>query len=222
MMNELYTMKPIVLENGVIKPIIKFDDFSDIIDVFKEPPYGEPLTLFDKIDEYNGYVYHGLALGYYNNEGEIMGYAGLMDEVEDEHSPYFHEGVKFLTPLYIYGLATKSQFRGHGVCSTLVKTVNELAKKQQTDFIYLRINDSESMSESLCRKQGYGDLYQDGEIVLQDVSDVDGKISENTLPSANLRRFLIMPITDKGEKFLSTTGSIKKTAKGKTLVKTMK
>ena len=54
MQNKLFNMKPIEKENGfVIKPITNFDDFSKVIDVFKEPPFDEPLTLKDKLEEYD-------------------------------------------------------------------------------------------------------------------------------------------------------------------------
>lgn len=209
MMNELYkTMKPIYLENGVIKPITEFEEFSDIIEVFTEPPYGEPLTLEDKIEEYNGYVNHGLALGYYNPEGEIMGYIGLMDEVEDEHKEYFDEKIDCLTPLYVYGVATKSEFRGFGIATALIGTTYAHALNNGIDFVYCRINHKDSMSEGIFRKNGYTDLYQNGEIVFQDISDQAFRISDKTDPEGNLKRFLTVPVTENGKEFLVATGSI--------------
>lgn len=204
-MNKLFTMNEIILENGTIKPITEFDDFSEVIDVFKEPPFGETLTLADKLEEYKGYLEKGLALGYYNNEGKIMGYAGLMEEVEDEHASYFDEQIEKLNPFYIYGLATKSEFRGLGICTILMEVIYDIAKENGTDFIYLRINDEGSMSEHLCRKQGYQDLFQKGEVVIQNVSF---ERNNPDLPNEDKRRFLIMPITDKGEKVLTETGSL--------------
>lgn len=209
MMNELYkTMKPIYLNEGVIKPITEFEEFSDIIEVFTEPPYGEPLTLEDKQEEFAGYVNHGLALGYYNHEGEIMGYIGLMDEVEDEHKEYFDKNIDFLKPLYVYGVATKSKFRGHGIATVLIDVINTYAVNADIDFVYCRINHKDSMSEGIFRKNGYTDLYQDGEVVFQDISDQAFRISDKTDPEGNLKRFLLTPITEKGEEFLTLTGSM--------------
>lgn len=224
MMNELYkTMKPIYLEKGIIKPITEFEEFSDIINVFTEPPYGEPLTLEDKIEEYNGYVNHGLALGYYNFEGEIMGYIGLMDEVEDEHKEYFDKNIDLLKPLYVYGVATKSNFRGHGIATVLIEIINTYAVNADIDFVYCRINHKDSMSEGIFRKNGYTDLYQEGEIVFQDISDQAFRISDKTDPEGNLKRFLLTPITEKGEEFLTLTGSIpyetKQVSKEKVFIK---
>jgi len=193
---------------GYVKPITEFDDFSDVIDVFKEPPYGEPLTLEDKIEEYNGYIDHGLALGYYTPEGEIMGYIGLLEEVEDEHKEYFHESIDKLNPLYVYGVATKSKFRGHGVATTLINATCNHAVNENVDFIYCRINHKDSMSEGIFRNNEYTDLYQNGEIVFQDISDQAFRISEETDPEGNLKRFLIIPVTEYGKEFLTLTGSI--------------
>lgn len=214
MMNELWNIDTVYKydENGkylgYVKPITEFEDFSDVIDVFKEPPYGEPLTMEDKIEEYDGYVNHGLALGYYTPEGEIMGYIGLLEEVEDEHKEYFHESIDSLNPLYVYGVATKSKFRGHGVATTLINTTQAHAKNEETDFIYCRINHKDSMSEGIFRNGGYTDLYQNGEVVFQDISDQAFRISEETDPEGNLKRFLIIPVTEYGKEFLTLTGSI--------------
>lgn len=207
-MNKLYNIKEIKLKHGIIKPIQNFEDFSSIIDVFKEPPYGEPLTLEDKLEEFSGYLEKGLALGYYSFDGKIMGYAGLMAEVEEEHTPYFSDLIDNLNPLYIYGLATKKQYRNKGICSTLVRVVNDLAEYLGIDFVYLRINDEGSMSENLSRHLGYVDLYKDGVVAVQDVSQHKSKISENTCASANIRRFLIKPTSFSGELFLRDSGSI--------------
>lgn len=225
MINELYkTMKPIYLEKGVIKPIINFEEFSDIIDVFKEPPYGEPLTTQDKIEEYESYLNHGLALGYYTLDGEIMGYIGLLDEVENEHKEYFHENIDCLNPLYVYGVATKSKFRGHGIATTLINTTFSYALNKDIDFVYCRINHKDSMSEGIFRNSGYTDLYQGGEIVFQDISNQSFRISEETDPEGNLKRFLVMPVTTQGEEFLTITGSIpqKKATKTKEKVLVLK
>ena len=208
-MNKLYNFKKIKVKNGVVKPIENFEDFPDIIDVFKEPPYGEPLTMKDKIDEYVGYLEKGLALGYYNKNEEIMGYIGLMAEVEEEHKPYFNPLITNLNPLYIYGLATKKQFRNHGICSTLIDIVNKMAESYGIDFIYLRINNEESMSEQLSRNLGYTDLYNNGEIAIQLMPQDSNKVSKNTLASANLRRFLIKPITYNAAQILINSESIK-------------
>ncbi|MCI9110752.1 MAG: GNAT family N-acetyltransferase [Bacilli bacterium] len=193
---------------GYVKPITEFDDFSDVIDVFKEPPYGEPLTMEDKIEEYNGYVDHGLALGYYTPEGEIMGYIGLLEEVEDEHKEYFHESIDKLNPLYVYGVATKSKFRGHGVATTLINATCNHAINENVDFIYCRINHKDSMSEGIFRNNEYTDLYQNGEVVFQDISNQTFRISEETDPEGNLKRFLLKPTTEYGKEFLTLTGSI--------------
>ena len=64
MMNELWNIDTVYKydENGkylgYVKPITEFEDFSDVIDVFKEPPYGEPLTMEDKIEEYDLSLIH--------------------------------------------------------------------------------------------------------------------------------------------------------------------
>ena len=209
MMNDLYkTMEPIYLEGGIIKPITEFEEFSDIIEVFTEPPYGEPLTLQDKIEEFNSYVNHGLALGYYNYEGQIMGYIGLLEEVEDEHKQYFDENIDLLKPLYVYGVATKSEFRGHGIATVLIEMINFYAANEGIDFVYCRINHKDSMSEGIFRKNGYTDLYQEGEVVFQDISDQSFRISENTDPEGNIKRFLTIPVTELGKEFLVATGSI--------------
>ena len=193
---------------GFIKTISSFDEFADIINVFKLPPYAEPLTVVDKMEEFEAYINGGLAIACYNDKGQIMGYAGLMNEVEDEHKPYFHEGITNLNNLYIYGLATHPEYRGFGICSELVELINEAATPLGMDFIYLRINHKDSMSEGLCRKKGYGDLYQDGKVVFQDISDQAFRISGATDPEGNLKRFLIMPVTENGKEFLVATGSI--------------
>lgn len=214
MMNELWGLDTVYKydENGncigYVKPITEFNDFSDVIDVFKEPPYGEPLTMEDKVEEYESYVDHGLALGYYTTDGEIMGYIGLLEEVEDEHKEYFDENIDCLKPLYVYGVATKSKFRGHGVATTLINATYNHALNEDVDFIYCRINHKDSMSEAIFRKGGYGDLYQNGEIVFQDISDQAFRISEDTDPEGNLKRFLVEPITEKASEFLTLTGSI--------------
>lgn len=210
MTNSLYTIRELKLENGVIKPIMNFNDFSEIIDIFKEPPFSEPLTDDDKINEYAGYLKNGLALGYYSNEGEIMGYAGIMKEVEDEHAPYFNSGVSSLSPFYIYGLATKAKYRGHGICSTLVNYTEYIAKQIDVDFIYLRINEEGSMSEDLCRKQGFDDLYQDGKKVVQ---AVEFERNNPDVPSVDNRCFLIKPITENGNDFITKTASRRNKAK---------
>lgn len=193
---------------GFIKTISSFEEFSDIINVFKLPPYGEPLTVIDKMEEFEDYLHGGLALACYNEEGQIMGYAGLMNEVEDEHKVYFHEDVTNLNNLYIYGLATHPEYRGFGICSQLVELINASAVPLGMDFIYLRINHKDSMSEGLCRKKGYGDLYQEGKVVFQDISDQAFRLSDQTDPEGNLKRFLIMPVTENGKEFLVATGSI--------------
>lgn len=214
MMNDLWKMDAVYKydENGncmgYVKPITEFEDFSSVIDVFKEPPYGEPLTLEDKVDEYNGYIDHGLALGYYSPQGEIMGYIGLLEEVEAEHQEFFYENVNSLKPLYVYGIATKSQFRGHGIATTLINATYDHALNEDTDFIYCRINHKDSMSEGIFRNNGYSDLYQNGHVVFQDISDQAFRISAETDPEGNLKRFLIMPVTEYGKDLLTLIGSI--------------
>lgn len=208
MYNELNSVKPIKINGHTIKPISKYQDFSDIIEVFAEPPYGEPLTEYDKIEEYMGYIMYGGTLGYYNEQGEIMGYIGVMEEIENDHKEYFHESIQDLKPLYIYGVATKKEHRGLGICSKLVELMLEIAKQKGIDFMYARINNVGSMSESIFHKHGFSALYQNGEKVIQDVSAVQDKQSENTLPEANERSFVLIPLTEIGQKALTLTGAI--------------
>ena len=149
MNNQLYNMKLIPMPYGYIKPIDKFEDFEKVINVFKEPPFSEPLSLKDKLEEYHGYLKHGLALGYYASNGEIMGYAGVMQEVEEAHKPFFAANIEELNPLYIYGLATRKEYRGkYMVCSSLVQVINDIAIRNQIDFVYLRISATGSKSSS--------------------------------------------------------------------------
>lgn len=205
MQNKLFNMKPIEKENGfVIKPITEFEDFSEIIDVFKEKPFSEQLTLKDKLEEFNGYLKNGLALGYYNSNGDIMGYAGLMHEVETEHENYFADEAGSLNPFYIYGLATLKEYRGHGVCTTLMEIIHNIALENGIDFIYLRTNLEGSMSEGLCRKLGYTDMCQNGEKVIQTVTFERG----NGKVESDDRHFLIYPTTQKGKEVLISTGAI--------------
>lgn len=191
---------------GTMKPIASFEEFSEIIDVFKEPPFSEPLTIFDKIEEFEGYLKHGLALGCYDENGNIMSFAGLMEEVEEEHTPFFdYDVVKHANPLYIYGLATKNEYRGYGLCSSLVELTDELALKNGTDFVYLRTNKEGSMSAGLCYKQGYQDLMQNGEKVIQ---VVEFERNDPNADSKDERIFLIKAITAFGDEFLKFTGAI--------------
>lgn len=206
MSNQLYNIKPMSMPYGYIKPINKFEDFEKVINVFKEPPFSEPLSLKDKLKEYEGYLKNGLALGYYTPAGEIMGYAGIMHEVEDIHKPFFNPNIGVLNPFYIYGLATRSEYRGkYMVCSSLVQVINDIAITNGIDFVYLRISATGSKSEHLCQRLGYDNLYQNGCIPIQSCSfvRVDGKMQTDE------RRFLIKPISQKGHIFLFETGSIK-------------
>ncbi len=205
MNNQLYNMKLIPMPYGYIKPIDKFEDFEKVINVFKEPPFSEPLSLKDKLVEYHGYLKHGLALGYYTSNGEIMGYAGVMQEVEEAHKPFFATNIEELNPLYIYGLATRKEYRGkYMVCSSLVQVINDIAIRNQIDFVYLRISATGSKSEHLCLRLGYDNLYQNGNIPIQPCSftRIDGKMQTDE------RRFLIKPMSQKGHEFLFETGSI--------------
>ncbi len=205
MNNQLYNMKLIPMPYGYIKPIDKFEDFEKVINVFKEPPFSEPLSLKDKLEEYHGYLKHGLALGYYASNGEIMGYAGVMQEVEEAHKPFFAANIEELNPLYIYGLATRKEYRGkYMVCSSLVQVINDIAIRNQIDFVYLRISATGSKSEHLCLRLGYDNLYQNGNIPIQPCSftRIDGKMQTDE------RRFLIKPMSQKGHEFLFETGSI--------------
>ena len=205
MQNKLFNMKPIEKESGfVIKPITNFDDFSKVIDVFKEPPFDEPLTLKDKLEEYNGYLKNGLALGYYHSNGDLMGLAGLMHEVEEEHESYFADEAGALNPFYIYGLATLKEYRGHGVCTTLMEVIHDIADENNIDFIYLRTNVENSMSEGLCRKLGYTDMCEDGEKIIQTVTFERG----NGQVESDDRHFLIYPTSQKGKEVLTSTGAI--------------
>ncbi len=204
-MNKLYNMNLIPMPYGYIKPIDKFEDFEKVINVFKEPPFSEPLSLKDKLEEYNEYLKHGLALGYYTSSGEIMGYAGIMQGVKKDHMPFFDSNIKKLNSFYIYGLATRKEYRGkYMVCSSLVQIINKIATNNQIDFIYLRISATGSKSEHLCIRLGYDNLYKNGNIPIQSCSfiRIDGKMQTDK------RRFLIMPTSQKGHIFLFETGTI--------------
>lgn len=207
-MNELLYLKEQKLENGcTIKPILDFDCFSDIINVFSEPPFSEPLTLEDKLNEFKGYIKNGLALGYFSPEGDIMGFAGIMKEVEDEHQEYFHEDVLKLNPLYIYGLATKKEYRGKGACSNLVETVINMSKDLNFDYIYMRISAVGSMSEGLCRDRNFTDLLCNGKKIIQ---SVEFERNDPTLPNVDERSFLVLPITELGYSALAEHKAIEK------------
>ena len=206
MTNKLFQMKPIKMGNGFyIKPITDFEDFSKVIDVFKEWPFDEPLTLEDKKEEYNGYLKNGLCLGFYHNTGDIMGLAGLMHEVEEEHEEYFAPQAGKLNPFYIYGLATLPEYRGHGVCTTLMEVIHDIALENNIDFIYLRTQLEGSMSEGLCRKLGYTDMCQNSKKIVQTVTFERGTTGEI---GSDDRQFLIYPISEEGKEILVETGSI--------------
>lgn len=172
-------MKDLVIFDGVLKigkhVIIKnvdnFDNFKDVLCVFRNYPYNEILSDEDCKDEYVLYNENGYIFGCYL-DGNITGINCILNDVPKEYSIGFEDTKKVA---YYSGLAVKDKYRNLGIGKMLVsKTQDYLEKCGKYDYAFARILCEGSMSEGIFSKYGFSDAYFDGKIITDDVSYLRG------------------------------------------------
>jgi len=174
-----------------IKIINELKDLKQVVKVFQDPPFSEPLTEKDILEEFTSYQNHGVAYGYYD-EDEILGYIGILKGIQHNH-PIYH------TPshrvLYINGIATLRTKRKHGVGSSLLNYAITSIDPELYNLIYLRTNAEGSMLNNIAYANGFKDLTSQGKLVTQEVTfeRINGEIGTDQ------RKFMIKSLT-KGNK----------------------
>lgn len=160
--------------NVTIKTIRNFEDFKSGIRVFCASPFNEILTDEDCKKEYDQYDNNGIVFAAYVNN-EIVGLNCILNEVKPEYKIGFYDKDKVA---YYAGLATrdikldnKERLRGKGVGKLLVKTTEDyLENLNKYDYSFARIQIGISQSEGIFRKNGFVDAYDNGILIVEDVS----------------------------------------------------
>lgn len=203
--------------NYIIEPIDNINDFKEVVNIFSEPPFYEPLTEEDIKTEFN-LLKDGIILGMYTHTKDIMGYISAIPKIEEKHKMFFKEDIHKLKNLYIYGMATKKEYRGRGICTTLIKTIiNEYGSFY--DIIYMRVINEGSMSTNLALKCNFKPLLNNGTLALQSVVF---KRNNPNIKDEDIRSFLIYPTNSLSQDLLIKNNMIhdEKNEKQKTLVLT--
>lgn len=166
---------------------VNYLEFKKVITVFQQPPFYEKCTEADMKTEFQGYENNGFVMGCYI-DGEIKGINCVLKEVEEEHKDI----IKFPNDdkvAYISGIATLKEARGHGVGTLLMEhTIEHLKQLQTIDYLYLRTNLYNSMSEGIAYKHGFYDYQLGGEIVVQ---NVEFERNDPTISSVDERKLMV-------------------------------
>ena len=152
-------MKNFVLYRGIVKDsyclvktVSNYENFKDIIGIFKNPPYCEILSDDDYFNEYQSYVNNGYMFGCYINN-EIAGINCILNDVPCDYSICFTNKNRVA---YYSGLAVKPQFRNMGLGKLLVNQTEKFLKETNDyDRSFARILCHGSMSEGIFRLNGF-------------------------------------------------------------------
>ncbi len=195
-------MKDLVIFAGTVKlgkcAVIKkpdnFENFKDVLCVFRNDPYNEILTDEDCKREYDLYSSNGYIFGCYL-DGKIAGINCILNDVPDDYSIRFEDADKVA---YYSGLAVKDGYRGLGIGKLLVsKTQKYLEESGKYDYAFARILCEGSMSEGIFKLYGFSDAYFDHELITDDVSYMrcDGMIR------ADKRKYMVKRMSDNNSFF---------------------
>lgn len=159
-----------ILKNGkycLVKTINEFSEFNDVIRVFSQPPYNEILSETDCLNEFNSYVDNGFMVGVYVND-KIAGINCILNDVPVQYSIGFSDNKRVA---YYSGLAVKNEYRRLGLGKLLVSKTDEFINKQEKyDYSFARILCVGSMSEGIFKLNNFVDAYDNGELIIDEVS----------------------------------------------------
>ncbi len=150
-----------------IEIVNSYEDFRKVYELFQREPFYEAWTEEGFKEEFNFLKECGEIFGCYDG-GEIVGLSNLLFEAQES------QPVRFVDPtrvMYISDIAVLREFRGKGYAKALADFVIEYtAQRSKYDEMYLRTNLEGSMSEKIFLDRGFEVMYDNGQIITQDVS----------------------------------------------------
>lgn len=195
-------MKDLIIFDGflkigkyiVIKNVDDFDNFKDVLCVFRNYPYNEILSEEDCKFEYDLYKENGYIFGCYL-DGNIAGINCILNDVPSDYSIGFENNSNVA---YYSGLAVKNEYRGLGIGKMLVsKTQDYLERTCKYDYAFARILCEGSMSEGIFSEYGFYDAYYDGQLITDDVS----YLRNNGMTISDKRKYMVKRISSNNSFF---------------------